>query len=513
MKTVIIGGAARCALGTGWAGTGEVSPQQSVAIQLCELPGSESFSQCHSVRDGTVFAIPPPSRTFDVVIVGGGLSGLTAAYRLRERNILLLEKDPWVGGNAVIADWKGIQYSVGATVTTGSRSNPRLLYDELGLKPIQLSPGFHGIPYFLDGNRILDLEEEFARRYPRATKSFAQFKKDMLAMNVEARRLPLDRVTFAEVLRSYDPAVREWHDVMVDWLCCDSSTTSGLAGVLMSKEWLGIGSALMSPQAKDAERVTFPGGLGYVSETLRGRIEQAGTGRCVTNAMVYHVANSRDAQAEVSFLQGGTPTTVKARAVIVAVPKIIAKYIVKGLPPEQINAIDQLHYTPYLVAALCSNKVLINDIPVARCLNSVIGVWDIPDWHEHRGKRDLNQPAVVRATVPRRSSQRRAVLSDAGVQKLAQEVVDFLESYYPGTGGKIAEVRIHRRGHNWFVPVPRAITEYQLRASQPVGQIFFAHADSVGTISDFDWAIVAADRALQQVNTSLKRPLGVCTAG
>ena len=76
MKTVIIGGAARCALGTGWAGTGEVSPQQSVAIQLCELPGSESFSQCHSVRDGTVFAIPPPSRTFDVVIVGGVSAGL-----------------------------------------------------------------------------------------------------------------------------------------------------------------------------------------------------------------------------------------------------------------------------------------------------------------------------------------------------------------------------------------------------------------------------------------------------
>jgi ribulose 1,5-bisphosphate synthetase/thiazole synthase len=39
---------------------------------------------CHQVRDGKFFTRPPASARHDVVIVGGGVSGLTAAYRLRQ---------------------------------------------------------------------------------------------------------------------------------------------------------------------------------------------------------------------------------------------------------------------------------------------------------------------------------------------------------------------------------------------------------------------------------------------
>ncbi|PYV97332.1 MAG: hypothetical protein DMG86_18455, partial [Acidobacteria bacterium] len=34
---------------------------------------------CHQVRDGKIFSRPPASARHDVVIVGGGVSGLTAA--------------------------------------------------------------------------------------------------------------------------------------------------------------------------------------------------------------------------------------------------------------------------------------------------------------------------------------------------------------------------------------------------------------------------------------------------
>ena len=71
------------------------------------LVEGEHFNVCHQVRDGHSFPKPDARRKADVVIVGGGVAGLSAAYFLQGKDWLLLEKEDHFGGNAYQEEYDG----------------------------------------------------------------------------------------------------------------------------------------------------------------------------------------------------------------------------------------------------------------------------------------------------------------------------------------------------------------------------------------------------------------------
>ena len=94
------------------------------------------------------------------VVVGGGISGLVAAYQLRlespEASIEVLEASDRVGGKLDTADFPSGPMELGAEAFIGRRPEAAELVDELGLTDRLRHPGGAGSA-ILTGGRLVPM--------------------------------------------------------------------------------------------------------------------------------------------------------------------------------------------------------------------------------------------------------------------------------------------------------------------------------------------------------------------
>jgi len=483
----------------------------------------------HRLRTGDLPA-PASERKVGVVIVGGGISGLSAGWKLAKAgcdDFEILELESECGGTSRFGESAVSRYPWGAHYVPLPSEDARAvreLFAELGViearddrgNPIYkeeylcFSPQerlfLHGrwqeglLP--LVGAKRADLDEyarfkEMVDRY-RALRGADGRRAFTIPMELSSRDpelLALDRTSITAFLRAerFESPLLHWY---VDYACrddfgCRAADVSAWAGMHYFASRSGDESAI----------VTWPEGNGWLAERLRGRLApHARTGMLVFRITDGGVVDAFDAKA-------GHSVRLRAEQVIYAAPKHTLPYVFEGLPASVAAADREFQYAPWMVAnlELASFPEERRGAPVSwdnvifdsESLGYVVATHQSLRTHLDATVFTYYQPLTG---TPDRERER---LLDTSWQTWVDGILRDLDKPHPDIRRRVRRIDVFRWGHAMVRPRPGFVWgEARRLAASPIGRVAFAHSDLSG-FSLFEEAqyrgVAAAEHALRRL--------------
>jgi monoamine oxidase len=454
----------------------------------------DHFAICHEVRDGTEFPKPPVSKRYDVIVIGGGVSGMSAAYFLRDHNFLLLEKEPHFGGNAYREEYQGQGFATGSAFDEEGTESYQLA-KELG---ITLLPVDSWDPSIIRGEYVEDTWHGGLHHlpYPPSVRAaFKKFRATLLAMDPDKDAAHLDSFPITDVLKSYPPELTQWWDAYgpSNW----GAKTQDTAALCVVEDL-----HFNAGEEKDV-RVTLPGGNGALAHALATSLAAKHGDRMLGDATIVTVEPGHS-EVNVTYFREGETHTVAAKAVIMATPKFITARIVSGIPEAQAVAMRSFRYCPYPVVNMIFDKPLYNRAYDTWCPGNAFTDFIVADWVLQKNDKAYKQKDnILTFYAPLSESQRPLLLQEESCQTIAENILrDFRKLQPEFRGAEPIEIHLYRRGHPMYLPVPGNFTKTIPLACQPMDRVFFANTDSVGPVSDISAAVVSGHRG---ADWSLKR--------
>lgn len=282
-----------------------------------------------------------------VVVVGGGIAGLGAAWALQNQGVeevVVLEKDDEAGGRMRSFKWGDTWIDRGAGETTGDSVEMRAAARELGVREIPHHGNEHMTTRIYKGGEIHEVDSMDPTSYLRFG-AISWMGRARLAAILPA----LLKQTRINPDHKREPWLAAWADTeSIDtWLgrvapeFLEYAAEPMLAGqASWDPSQLSKGFFLhLFTSHKQVELLTFEEGMGQVTRALAAALDVR-TGASVTRLDV------GDPPMTVEYDQAGEATTIDADHVIVAVPGTRVLDFVNGLDEPRRRFFRRVTYVP-----------------------------------------------------------------------------------------------------------------------------------------------------------------------
>ncbi len=498
----------------------------------------------HRLREPR-FAAPTEVRRVPVLIVGGGIGGLSAAWRLERagfRDFALMELERDVGGNSRYGENAVSAYPLGAhylPLPTRESRAVRELLAELGAitgDPQAARPTFdermlcHAPQERLYINGLwqegllprLGVGQGERDQYARFQDLMQQFREATDSQGRRAFALPavfsspdprwrdLDRITMRQWLldKRFDSPHLHWY---VNYACRDDYGTEHGA----TSAWAGIhyfacrnGEAAASNMAASDTVITAPEGNGWMVKKLAPRYAD----RTVTGALAIRVAQGRRVtSADFLLEQENRVVRYEAEQIIWAAPLFVLPHVAPDLPAPLAAAARSGDHAPWLVANLTLSEPPHTGAGAQLAWDNVL--YDSPGLGyvvaTHQRIQTAPGPTVLTwyqalSNEPPRVARERLQTTDRDTW--ARQIMAELTRAHSGIGKITQRLDIFRHGHAMIRPLPGVVwSQSRRQLAQGWGQVHFAHADVSG-MSLFEEAnyrgVLAAERVLRKLGMS-----------